>query len=88
VAVRMGERADTKNHFCASRREGNQIASEASLHAWVGEPNKPLSHLASLARAGLSMACEQVVAIRKPNARLGAFRRPTWQGAARLGSAK
>jgi hypothetical protein len=57
VAMRMGERADTRNHFCA-RCEGNQTASEPSLHACVREPNKPLSHLASLARAGLSAACE------------------------------
>jgi len=56
-ALRMGDRADTQNRFCA-RGAGNQTASELDLYSCVHEPIKQLWHLASLAAAGLYAACE------------------------------
>lgn len=56
MGCRTEEHADTRNHFfrCAC----NRTASEGSLYACVREPNKELSHLASLARASLAAVCK------------------------------
>jgi len=41
MGMRMGERADTKNHFC-TRCASNQTASEPSLYTGVRTPIKQL----------------------------------------------
>jgi hypothetical protein len=56
MSVRMEERADTRNYFYA--RCANRTVYEPGLYACVRKPIEQLSHLASLATAGLYAACE------------------------------